>query len=320
LRNDGPWHLSAKDRSFFESFTRLYVEELTLLDYTIYVLAPQIIHGLVWGIVIALIALGLTIVFGVMDVVNFAHGEFYMLGAFFGYSLLFIIHNFWVAIVLAGIAVGIMGFLIELAMFRPLYGRNPIFHLLLTFGLGMILREIARLIWGGETRRVEVPVTGAIDFLGITYPLYRLIILGIGILILVGMWYALTKTEAGATLRASSQDRQMSWALGINVARVYMLTFVIGVALAAVAGVLMSPIYFVYPTMGIDAILRAFIVVIVGGMGSLAGAVVASLLIGQVESLASLWISPTWAETLVFVVLIVTMVVKPTGLFGKTGR
>jgi branched-chain amino acid transport system permease protein len=255
-----------------------------------------------------------------MDVVNFAHGEFYMMGAFFGYSLLFIIHNFWLAILLAGIAVGIMGFLIELAMFRPLYGRNPIFHLLLTFGLGMILREIARLIWGGETRRVEVPVTGAIDFLGITYPLYRLIILGIGILILVGMWYALTKTEAGATLRASSQDRQMSWALGINVTKVYTLTFVVGVALAAVAGVLMSPIYFVYPTMGIDAILRAFIVVIVGGMGSLAGAVVASLLIGQVESLASLWISPTWAETLVFVVLIVTMVVKPTGLFGKAGR
>ena len=291
-----------------------------MLEYVVYVLAPQIIHGLVWGIVIALIALGLTIVFGVMDVVNFAHGEFYMLGAFFGYSLLFIIHNFWIAIILAGISAGIMGVLIELAMFRPLYGRNPIFHLLLTFGLGMILREIARLIWGGETRRVEVPVAGAIDFLGITYPLYRLIILGIGVLILVGMWYALTKTEAGTILRASSQDRQMSWALGINVARVYTLTFVVGVILAAVAGVLMSPIYFVYPTMGIDAILRAFIVVIVGGMGSLAGAVVASLLIGQVESLASLWISPTWAETLVFVVLIITMVVKPTGLFGKAGR
>jgi len=291
-----------------------------LLEYVIYVLAPQIIHGLVWGIVIALIALGLTIVFGVMDVVNFAHGEFYMLGAFCGYSLLFIIHNFWLAIIMAGIAVGLMGFLIEMAMFRPLYGRDPIFHLLLTFGLGMILRETARLIWGGETRRVEAPVMGTIDFLGITYPLYRLMILGIGILILVGIWYILTKTEAGVTLRASSQDRQMSWALGINVARVYTFTFVTGVALAAVAGVLMSPIYFVYPTMGIDAILRAFIVVIIGGMGSIAGAVVASLLIGQVESLASLWISPTWAETLVFVVLIVTMVVKPTGLFGRKGR
>ena len=291
-----------------------------MLEYIIYVLAPQVIHGLVWGIVIALIALGLTIVFGVMDVVNFAHGEFYMLGAFFGYSLLFIIHNFWLAILLAGIAVGLAGFIIEIVMFRPLYGRNPIFHLLLTFGLGMMLREIARLVWGGETKRVEVPVAGAIDFLGITYPLYRLIILGIGILILVGIWYALTKTEAGTTLRASSQDRQMSWALGINVTKVYTMTFIVGVVLAAVAGVLMSPIYFVYPTMGIDAILRAFIVVIVGGMGSLAGAVVASLLIGQVESLASLWISPTWAETLVFVVLIVTMVVKPTGLFGKAGR
>jgi len=296
------------------------VEGVALLEYVIYVLAPQVIHGLVWGIVIALIALGLTIVFGVMDVVNFAHGEFYMLGAFFGYSLLFIVKSFWLSILLAGIAAGLAGFIIEIFMFRPLYGRNPIFHLLLTFGLGMMLREIARLVWGGETKRVEVPVAGAIDFLGITYPLYRLIILGIGIFILVVIWYALTKTEAGATLRASSQDRQMSWALGINVTRVYTMTFIVGVVLAAVAGVLMSPIYFVYPTMGIDAILRAFIVVIVGGMGSLAGAVVASLLIGQVESLASLWISPTWAETLVFVVLIVTMVVKPTGLFGRAGR
>lgn len=291
-----------------------------MIDYIVFVLAPQILHGLVWGIVIAFIALGLTIVFGLMDIVNFAHGELYMLGAFFGYSFLFLVHNFWVALVLAMIALGLMGILIEVIMFRPLYGRDPIFHLLLTFGIGMIFREAARLLWGGETKRVDVPIAGAIDILGVTYPIYRLMILGIGILILIIIWYALNRTETGAIMRGASQDREMSSALGINVARVYTLTFAAGAALAALAGVLMAPIYFVYPTMGIDAILRAFIVVIVGGMGSLPGAVVASLLIGQVESLASLWISPTWAETLVFVALIVTMIVKPSGLFGKAKR
>jgi len=291
-----------------------------MVDYTIYVLVPQMLHGLVWGIVIALIALGLTIVFGLMDVVNFAHGGFYMLGAFLGFSILTVVPNFWFAILLAGVAVGLLGILVEILMFRPLYGREPIFHLLLTFGLGMVFREAARLIWGGQTKRIDMPVSGAIEFLGMIYPLYRLVILGIGILILVSIWFFLTKTEAGSTLRAASQDRQMAAVLGINVEKVYTLTFAGGVALAAVAGVLISPIFFVYPTMGIDAILRAFIVVIVGGLGNIVGAVVASLLIGEVESLASLWISPTWAETLVFCVLIVTMVIKPSGLFGATEK
>jgi len=192
--------------------------------------------------------------------------------------------------------------------------------LLLTFGLAMIFREVARLIWGGVTKRVDVPVEGAIDFLGMIYPSYRLLILGISILILIFIWYVFTRTEVGSIIRAASHDQEMSRALGINVVKIYTLTFAGGAALAALAGVLMSPIYFVYPTMGLDAILRAFIVVIVGGMGSVLGAVVAALMIGQVESLASLWISPTWAETLVFVVLIVSMVVKPTGLFGQSER
>lgn len=288
-----------------------------MLDYIIFVVAPQLLHGLVWGVVIALIALGLTIVFGLMDVVNFAHGEFYMLGAFFGYSLMYLVHDFWVAMLLAGAAVFVFGLLLEMSLFRPLYNKDPIFHLLLTFGLGMILREVARLVWGGVTKRVEVPVSGAVEMMGMIYPSYRLLVVGLGVVILVIIWLILNRTEAGATIRAASQDRFMAQALGINVAKVYSLTFASGVALAAVTGVLMSPIYFVYPTMGVDAILRAFIVVIVGGMGSVAGAVVASLLIGEVEALASLWISPTWAETLVFVILIVTMILRPSGLFGK---
>ncbi len=278
------------------------------------------LHGLVWGTVIAFIALGLTIIFGLMDIVNFAHGEFYMLGAFFGYSLLFVIPNFWGALLVAAIAVGLLGLLIEIFMFRRLYGRDPIFHLLLTFGLGMMFREAATLIWGGETRRVDVPITNTIDVLGMTYPVYRLLILVIGIVVLIAIWYVLSKTETGAMIRAASQDRLMSAALGIRVSLVYTLVFACGAGLAGFSGVLMSPIYFVYPTMGIDAILRAFIVVIVGGMGSLMGALVASIMIGEVESLASLWISPTWAETLVFIALILTMILKPSGLFGKAER
>lgn len=286
-------------------------------DYFLYVLAPQILHGLVWGVVIALIALGLTIVFGLMDVVNFAHGEFYMLGAFVGYSTLHVVNNFWVALLAGGIVIGLLGVVFEMTMFRPLYRSDPIFQLLLTFGLGMVLREGARLVWGGTTLRVEAPVTRAVDLLGMTYPGYRLVILGVGILLLAVIWWVLNRTMTGAMIRAASQDRQMAVALGVNVSRVYTLTFASGVGLAGLAGVLMSPIYFVYPTMGIDVILRAFIVVIMGGMGSIAGAVIAALLIGQVESLASLWISPTWAETLVFVVLIATMVWRPQGIGGK---
>jgi branched-chain amino acid transport system permease protein len=288
------------------------------MDFLIYVLIPQILHGLVWGMVIALIALGLTIVFGILDVVNFAHGELYMLGAFFGYSVLLVIPNFWAALCLAVIAVGLLGMIIEISMFRPLYGRDPIFHLLLTFGLGMMLREVARLVWGGLTRSVDPPVSGAVQFLGMIYPSYRLLVLGIAIVILIVVFYGFNRTETGAIIRAASHDKEMARALGINVAKIYTLVFTLGAALAALAGVLVAPIFLVYPTMGMDAILRAFIVVIVGGMGSVAGAVVAAIVIGEVESLFSLWISPTWAETLVFGVLILSMVLRPGGIFGQT--
>ena len=288
------------------------------MDFLIYVLIPQILHGLVWGMAIALIALGLTIVFGILDVVNFAHGELYMLGAFFGYSLLYVIPNFWVVLCIAVVAVGLLGIIIEVTMFRPLYGRNPIFHLLLTFGLGMILREIARLIWGGLTRNLEAPVPGAVHFLDMVYPTYRLVVLGISIVVLIAVFYGFNRTETGAVIRAASHDKEMACALGINVAKIYTLVFSLGAALAALAGVLMGPIFLVYSTMGMDAILRAFIVVIVGGMGSVVGAVVAAIVIGEVESLFSLWVSPTWAETLVFGVLILSMILRPSGLFGQS--
>ena len=287
------------------------------MDFILYILLPQILHGLVLGVMIALISLGLTVVFGLMDVVNFAHGEFYMLGAFAGYYSLSLFPNFWMAVLVGGVSVAIFGIIIEMVMLRPLYKSESIFQLLLTFGLGLVLRELIRATAGGDTLRVELPISRAIEFLGMVYPVYRLVILGIGVALLGIIWWLINRTSAGSILRAASQDRQMSIALGINVAGVFTMTFALGVGLAGLAGVLMSPVYFVYPTMGVDIILRCFIVVIMGGMGSIAGAIIAALIIGEVESLASLVISPTWAETLIFVVLIATMIFKPHGIGGK---
>jgi branched-chain amino acid transport system permease protein len=291
-----------------------------LIEYLSYVILPQLLHGLVWGTVIAFIALGLTIIFGIMDIVNFAHGEYYMIGAFMGYMVMSVIPNFWIALPVAVASVALLGLFTEFFLFRRLYGREPIFHLLLTFGLGMMLRETAQLIWGGDTKRIEVPVTATIEILGTVYPVYRLLVLGVGIFVILLIWYLLRHTEAGAKIRAVATDRTMAWALGIRVPLVYTVVFVGGVSLAGLAGILMSPINFVYPTMGVDVILRAFIVVVIGGLGSIVGALVASLMIGEIEALASIWISPTIAETLVFIILIATMIFKPSGLFGNSER
>jgi len=285
-----------------------------------YVLIPQIIHGLVWGTAIAFVALGLTIIFGIMDIVNFAHGEFYMVGAYAGYSILIVIPNFWIALPVAIISVALLGFFVEFFLLRKLYGRDPIFHLLLTFGLGMIFRETAKFIWGADVRKIEAPFQAVIEFLGTPYPVYRLFILVVGIALFIAVWFILYRTEIGATIRAVAQDRTMAWALGIKVPLIYTLVFVVGVMLAGFAGILMSPINFVYPTMGIDIILMAFIVVVIGGLGSIIGALFASLMVGVFEAVASIWISPTIAAMLVFVMLIITMLVKPSGLFGKAQR
>lgn len=291
-----------------------------MVDYLVYVILPQVLHGLVWGTVIAFIALGLTIIFGLMDIVNFAHGEYYMVGAFMGYTVMSVIPNFWIAVPVAVVSVALLGLFTEFVLFRRLYGREPIFHLLLTFGLGMMFREAAQLIWGADTRRIEAPVTATVEFIGMVYPVYRLLILGIGICVILLIWYVLRYTSVGAKIRAVAQDRTMAWALGIRVPVIYTSVFMCGVALAGFAGILMSPINFVYPTMGIDVILRAFIVVVIGGLGNVMGALLASLMIGEIEALASIWISPTIAETLVFIILIITMIVRPAGLFGKAER
>src|SRR2546425_1048470 len=244
------------------------------MDYLVAVLLPQLLHGLVFGAALGLLALGLTVIFGLLGVMNFAHGELYMLGAYAGIAVIGVTHSFWVALIAAPILVGVVGAVTEMTTLRPLYNREPLYGLILTFGLALVFREGARQIWGGDMRRILPPFTGSTPLLGMTYPNYRLFLLAASSAILLALWLFFTRTRAGIVVRAAVQDAEMLDGLGVNVRRVFTLTFAASGALAALAGLLLAPVFTVYPQMGVEVILLAFIVVILGGMGGLGGSVV----------------------------------------------
>ena len=428
------------------------------MDYLIAVLLPQLLHGLVFGAALGLVALGLTVIFGLLGVMNFAHGELYMLGAYAGIALIGLTQSFWVALVAAPLIVGVIGAVTEVATLRPIYRREPLYGLILTFGLALVFREGVRQIWGGDMRRIATPVPGSTPLLGMTYPNYRLFLLVIATVVLVGIWLFFTKTRAGVVVRAAVQDAEMLDALGVNVPRVFTLTFAgsaalaalaglllaplaVGVvaavtevatlrpiyrreplygliltfglalvfregvrqiwggdmrrilppftgstpllgmtypnyrlfllgfstvllvaiwlfftktragvvvraavqdaemldalgvdvprvftltfagsaALAALAGLLLAPVFTVYPQMGVELILLAFIVVILGGMGSMGGSVVAAFAIGIAQSLLTLWMNPQRVAIAIFAIMIFVLIVRPRGFFGREG-
>jgi branched-subunit amino acid ABC-type transport system permease component len=289
------------------------------VDYLVATLLPQLLHGLVFGAALGLLALGLTVIFGLLGVMNFAHGELYMLGAYAGIALIGLTHSFWIALLLAPLAVGVVGALTEVATLRPIYRREPLYGLILTFGLALVFREGARQIWGGDMRRIATPVPGSLPLLGMTYPNYRLFLLGISTVLLVAIWLFFTRTRAGVVVRAAVQDAQMLDALGVNVPRVFTLTFAGSAALAALAGLLLAPIFTVYPQMGVEMILLAFIVVILGGMGSMGGSVVAAFAIGIAQSLLTLWMNPQRVAIAIFAIMILVLIVRPRGFFGREG-
>jgi branched-subunit amino acid ABC-type transport system permease component len=289
------------------------------LDYLVAVLLPQLLHGLVFGAALGLLALGLTVIFGLLGVMNFAHGELYMLGAYAGITFIAVTHSFWVAMLLAPLAVGVVGAVTEMVTLRPIYRREPLYGLILTFGLALVFREGARQIWGGDMRRIAAPVTGSSPLLGMTYPNYRLFLLGAATVLLVAIWLFFTKTRAGVVVRAAVQDAEMLDALGVNVQRVFTLTFAGSAALAALAGLLLAPVFTVYPQMGVEMILLAFIVVILGGMGSMGGSVVAAFVIGIAQSLLTLWMNPQRVAIAIFGIMILVLIVRPRGFFGREG-
>ena len=293
-----------------------------LLAYLHFVVLPQFIDALIIGVALALVALGLTMIFGLLDVINLAHGELYMLGGYAAFTLLGWGAGYWSALVLVPVLVGLVGWTLEELGIRPLLPRadRAIVTLLLTFGVSLIFRDVAQVIWGTETRSVAAPLTGITNFAEVFIPTYRIFVFGAGLLAIAVTWWLVYRTQIGAVLRATAVDPSMVASFGIPIRLVYGFTFLYGCGLAGLAGVLLSPIYAVFPTMGHDFLVMAFAVVIVGGMGSIIGAVVAAILLAQVQGLASLWIPPVWAETLVYGVMLLVLVIRPAGLFNRLGE
>jgi branched-chain amino acid transport system permease protein len=289
-------------------------------DVSLAALAAQVFTGLVLGMIFVLLAIGLSLIFGLMTVVNFSHGALYMLGAYIGFTLLRLTGSFSVALVLAPLLVGTLGLLVERFLIRPLYGRSPDDPLLLTFGLSLVVVETARLIWGKIGLTLDPPraLSGAVN-LGFTYfPTYRLFVIAVTALVLVGLWLFLEKTNVGLVIRAGSRDPLMVRALGFDVGRIWFLVFGIGTGLAGLAGMLAGPMRGAYADMGVTIIIESFVVVVVGGMGSLLGAVVSGLLIGQIVSLTTFF-APKLAEIVVFIFMAFVLLLRPSGLFGEAG-
>ncbi len=283
-------------------------------------LLAQVFTGLVLGMIYVLLAIGLSLIFGLMTVVNFAHGALYMLGAYLGVFVLTYTKSFWVALIVAPLMVGALGLLTERFLIRPLYGRSPDDPLLLTFGLSLILVEGVKLIWGKIGLTLDPPraLAGAVNLGFMSFPAYRIFLIGVTVAVLIGLYFFLGRTNIGLIIRAGSRDPLMVRALGIDLGRVWLVVFGIGTALAGLAGILAGPMRGAYAEMGVTMVIESFVVIVVGGMGSLLGAVVAGLLIGQVVGLTTLFV-PKAAEIMVFVVMAVVLLVRPSGLFGEAG-
>jgi branched-chain amino acid transport system permease protein len=280
----------------------------------------QTINGLVNGMILALVASGLTLIFGIMDVVNFAHGELVMLGAFTGATTLGVTGNFWLALLVATLVIAAFGAILQVTTLRPLIGRDPLTTILATFGISLVLQKYALWQWGPSARKLQEPITGQFSLFYLQYPWYRIATALISAAIIGALYLFLKYGKYGIWIRAAIQDRVMAQAMGIPVPLLYTAVFAIGAGMAAASGVLFGPLAGVTQNIGADFTLRAFIVVVVGGMGNLGGSILASIFISLLEAYASLIVSPAQAVIVSFVALILTLLFRPTGLFVPTPK
>ena len=291
-----------------------------MADITPSLLALQLMTGIALGAVYALLALGLSLIFGMLTVVNFAHGAFFMVGAFLGVYFLGLTGSFWFSLLLTPLAVGAVGLVAERFLVRPLYGRGIDYPLLLTFGLSYVMIEAMRVAFGIEGVATSTPaeLRGAVNLGFGFFPLYRLFLIGAPAVVVLGLWLFIEKTRFGLIIRAGSRDPEIVRVLGIDISKVWLLVFGLGTAIAGLSGVLAAPTRAVNPEMGISVLAESFVVTVVGGMGSLPGAVVAGLLVGIVFSMTSLF-APDLAELSIFVLMALVLLIKPQGFFGKAG-
>jgi len=288
------------------------------MDFSFFVM--QAISGLTMATLLFLVASGLTLIFGVGNVFNFAHGSFYMIGAYFGYQLVAIWGvNFWLSLILAGVGAGICGMLAESLFLRRIYGRanEGGFQILLTYCFILIIDDLVKLVWGTEYKSLSKPsgFKGATIFGDIFIPSYNLLIIGIGILVVIIAWYILSRTRPGRIARAAAVDREMVGVLGVNVPLTMTMVFGIATALGGMTGALAAPLRTVTPGAGIEVIIDSLIVVVLGGMGNFWGAWLGAILIGEVNAFAVAFL-PKWASLFSFLVMVIVLVFKPEGLFA----
>lgn len=281
---------------------------------------PQLIlgamNGLVWGFILALIALGLTLIFGLLEIINVSHGELYMLGAVLGWYILKFTGNFWMSLLLAPLVVGFLGLAIERGVLRPIEGK-PIITIIATFGLSMIFQQAVLSVFGGAPQRIAAPLGWEVSIMAFRYSGYRFFVALCSLLAISALWGFLHRFKYGMWMRAVRQDREMALALGIPISQVYMLTFGLGAALAALGGILAAPIVALEFRMGLDILPAVFIVVIIGGLGSLEGSLLAALLIGELEGIASVFVTPTTARIFSLVFMSAVLLFRPEGLLGR---
>ncbi len=294
-----------------------------LFGYSYGAWIAQLFTGLVNGCIFILLALGLSIIFGLLGIINFAHGIFYMLGAYAGWTVLRLTGNFWLALLISPLVVGLLGALAESTLFRRVYtSKNPTFSgVLVAYGLAILAPDFIRLLYGRPGKPFPMPqaLSGHIFTIGGTeVSAYRLFVIGVTAVLLPALWYLLNRTNLGMVIRAGTSDNLMVQALGINVSRIWTITFGLGIALAAFAGVMIAPLTAVTPEIGGVVLIQCFIVVVVGGMGSFTGAVVGGLLIGQVLTLTAL-VYDVLGDVIIYLAMALVLLVRPRGLFGEEG-
>jgi len=287
-------------------------------------IVTQVLMGLTVGANLILLATGLTLVFGLMEVINFAHSALFMLGAYVGYTTYNLSGSFWLSLLMAPIAMGLLGAVLERFLLRPLREKYPTSHLLpllLTFGLTLFFEGVAKMIWSADIVSLPKPaiLAGVITPGGVTLPIYWIFALVTAAVLVCGLWLLVERTALGLKIRAATQDPTMAAILGVDVKRLNTAVFSLGSALAGVAGVVLGALTSLYPQMGLTFVIDAFIVIVIGGLGSFKGAILGSLLLGQVQSFG-VALLPEFTNPLVFLVMAVILIFRPSGIFGAVQR
>jgi branched-chain amino acid transport system permease protein len=286
---------------------------------TIQFVLMQLFNGLIMGSIYVILSLGLTIIFGMLGIINFAHGAFYMFGAFAAYTLMqYVAPNFWLALILVPILMAFLGAACEALVLRRLYSLPPLYIMLFTFGLMLVLQDAIRMIFGAAGVPFQTPASleGAFNLGFMYYPKYRIFLILITALCSFGVWLFLSKTKLGAIIRAGTDNSVMVDALGINISRVFSMVFGLGIGLAGLAGVLAAPLQNVSHLMGVDFLVDCFVVVVIGGMGSITGSIVGGLMVGVIIAVGVM-VWPPMAHTLIYFFMAAFLLIRPRGLFGR---